>query len=104
MAGGGKPVKFHFDPEDRIVSLDDLALQAGLEAYDPAKDREDARRRLAYSLLALLCFVAVSILLAEFTGLINLDEAKDLAVAIFSPIVALVGTALGFYFGGNHSD
>ncbi len=36
-------------------------------------------------------------------GSLTLGEAKDLAEVIFSPIVVLTGTALGFYFG-VHQD
>jgi len=30
---------------------------------------------------------------------LSLEQAKDLAAVVFSPIVVLTGTALGFYFG-----
>jgi hypothetical protein len=71
--------------------------------YNPAEDRETARRRLAYGLLGLLWLVVGALLVADFAHWIELDDAKDLATAILAPIVVLVGTALGFYFGGNNS-
>ena len=71
--------------------------------YNPAEDRETARRRLSYGLLALLWVIVGALLIADFANWVELGEAKDLATAILAPIVVLVGTALGFYFGGNNS-
>lgn len=103
MAGERRRVKFSVDPSQRTVDLDALADKANLRAdpYNPAKDREDARRRLAYGLLGLLAAIVAALLGANFAGWISLAETKDLAAAILSPIVVLVGTALGFYFGGQ---
>jgi hypothetical protein len=103
VAGERRQVKLPVDPAQRTVDLDALAEKANLRAtpYDPAKDREDARRRLAYGLLGLLTAVVVALLGASFADWISLAETKDLAAAILSPIVVLVGTALGFYFGGQ---
>lgn len=96
----GKAPKLVLDPEGTF-DLDALAAAAGLKAYDPSEDREEARRRLAYGLLALLAVIALALLGADFGGLISTEETKDLAAAVLSPIVVLVGTALGFYFGGK---
>jgi fatty acid desaturase len=98
--GSKKPAKFELESGERI-DLDVLAEQQDLKAYDPAKDQEDARRRLAYGLLALLGFVVVALLVADFFHWVSTDDVKDLALAVLSPIVVLVGTALGFYFGGQ---
>jgi hypothetical protein len=100
MVGG--PPKFPLDPGEDI-NLDALADKADLRAYDPAEDREEARRRLAYGLLGLLILVVAALLGGDFSGLISIEETKDLALAILSPVVVLVGTALGFYFGGQES-
>jgi hypothetical protein len=37
-------------------------------------------------------------------NLLTSDEAKDLAAAVLSPVIAVTGTALGFYFGGRGGD
>jgi hypothetical protein len=44
------------------------------------------------------------ILLVIFTAtdLLSGDQAKTLAAAVLSPVVAVTGTALGFYFGAHH--
>jgi len=92
-------------PEELDVTSDPLGPPPSpkLEKTEIAKAREVARRRIAYGLLALLSVVCLALLLAEFAGWVKLDEDKDLATVILSPIVVLVGTALGFYFGGNSS-
>ncbi|HVD86858.1 MAG TPA: hypothetical protein VNB59_05565 [Solirubrobacterales bacterium] len=69
--------------------------------YNPAKDREIARRRLAYFTLGLLWLVVTSLFFGDFMHWISLGEAKDLATAILAPVVVLVGTVIGFYFGGD---
>jgi hypothetical protein len=101
---GPKPEKFEIEPGGQAINIDALSARADLQAfppYDPAEDREKARRLLAYGLLALLTTVVVALLAADFAGWIELDDTKDLAASILSPIVVLVGTALGFYFGGQ---
>ncbi len=82
------------DPESKV--------EPRLEPYDPAEDRETARRRLAYGLLFLLSVIAISLLGAAYADWITNDEAKNLAQAILAPVVVLTGTALGFYFGGKN--
>jgi hypothetical protein len=97
MSTSGTPAK---------VNLDQLAKEKGLGvegAHDVAKDREKARRRLAYGLLILLSAVSLALLIANFANWTDLNTTKDLATAILAPIVVLVGTALGFYFGGGQS-
>ncbi len=99
-----KPEKLEIKSGGGTINLDDLSAKADLQAYppyDPAEDREKARRLLAYALLALLSLVTLALLGANFAGWISLDDTKDLSASILSPIVVLVGTALGFYFGGK---
>jgi hypothetical protein len=61
--------------------------------------REDTRRYLAIGLAILLGIVALLLIALTADDDLTLGEAKDLALAIYSPIVVLTGTALGFYFG-----
>jgi hypothetical protein len=99
-----KAGKLELKPGQGAIDLDELSSKANLQAfppYDPAEDREKARRLLAYALLALLALVVVALLFANFFDWSSLGETKDLAASILSPIVVLVGTALGFYFGGQ---
>jgi hypothetical protein len=52
-------------------------------------------------LVALLVAVALCLVVFTATDLLSIDEAKDLAVAVLSPITVLTGTVFGFYFGGH---
>lgn len=69
------------------------------EKYDPTKHREQTRGRLAVGLAILLGIVGLLLIVLTAAKALTLDDAKDLAEAIFAPIVVLTGTALGFYFG-----
>jgi hypothetical protein len=64
-----------------------------------AHKREDTRRLLALGLAALLGVVGLLLIILTAEHEISLSDAKDLALAIYSPIVVLASTALGFYFG-----
>jgi hypothetical protein len=75
-------------------------LQLG-EKYDPAPVREKTRRQLALILAALLFLIAIALVVFTATDLLSSNQAKDLAAAVLSPVVAVTGTALGFYFGGR---
>jgi hypothetical protein len=67
--------------------------------YDPAEHREHTRAQLAEGLAVLLAVVAILLIVLTAAKAISISDAKDLAEVIFSPIVVLTGTALGFYFG-----
>lgn len=80
-----------------------LGLKApALRTYDPEPEREQSRRWLAYALVILLCATViasfVSLWLLDQDGFINLKALLEL---VFAPIITLVGTATGFYFGGR---
>jgi hypothetical protein len=75
-------------------------LQFGGE-YDPRPLRERTRSRLAQALVGALILVTLGLVVLTAFDAITVDEAKDLAVAVLSPLVAITGTALGFYFGGR---
>jgi hypothetical protein len=69
------------------------------EKFDPAEHREHTRARLAAGLALLLAVVGILLIVLTAADALTLEEAKDLAVVVLSPIVVLTGTALGFYFG-----
>ncbi len=86
--------------------------------YDPQKANDDARRNIAYALLVLLiivvafALVAISIVnsqpLDSTNSTIRAEDAKTDAERlvsvlniVFGPIVTLLGTATGFYFGSQ---
>jgi hypothetical protein len=51
----------------------------------------------------LLGLTALALIVLTAAGCLSIDETKDLAVSIFTPLVAVTGAALGFYFGGHRS-
>jgi hypothetical protein len=60
--------------------------------------QEDARQRLATWLLALLTVVVVfSLFMIAVKG--QTAQIADALEATFGPILALIGTVIGFYFG-----
>jgi hypothetical protein len=65
------------------------------------KHREGTRRWLAFGLLLLLAAIALLSVGAVILGLQNTDDVKSIADVVFPPIVALTGSALGFYFGSE---
>lgn len=61
--------------------------------------RERVRGVLAIFLLSLLGLVILTLLLAAIADWLTTTEVKDLLEPLITPLVALAGTALGFYFG-----
>jgi hypothetical protein len=70
--------------------------------YDPSPRREKTRSQLALGLLILLAAVALSLVGLTAAHRLAPETTKDLVAGILSPLVAVTGTALGFYFGGHH--
>jgi hypothetical protein len=65
--------------------------------YDIDAEQDKVRGRLAQGL-----FVLLSITVLATLGLLGADHINGQAAGIvLSPIVALTGTAIGFYFGGR---
>lgn len=65
------------------------------------RDQERTRGRIALLLLGLLILVALGLIVGPIVRTIDVDAAEKLAGSILSPVVGLVGTVLGFYFGQN---
>jgi hypothetical protein len=70
--------------------------------YDPSPRREKTRSELALGLLILLGLVALSLIGLTAWHRLAPETTKDLTEGILSPLIAVTGTALGFYFGGHH--
>lgn len=66
--------------------------------------REDTRRYLAIGLAVLLAVVGLLLIALTADNDLTLEQAKDLALTVYSPIVVLAGTALGFYFGVHQNE
>ncbi len=63
------------------------------------EEQEKIRGRLAQWLTGATIVIAVLLVFGLATDLLTSGELKDGAAAILSPLVALAGTATGFYFG-----
>ncbi len=76
------------------------APRGGLpETFKEKVEHEDETRRyVTYWLLGLLSVLEILAAAALVSGLITVEVFKELNVVI-APVVALTGTALGFYFG-----
>lgn len=69
--------------------------------YDPGRDRERVRGALALGLLVGLGLVIAAAFVSIWAQWMPEGDVKDLLTVIFGPVVALTGSALGFYFGGK---
>ena len=69
--------------------------------YDPLPRQEKTRSWLAFTLVGLLAFISLALIFLTAFGPLKPDETKDLVAGVLSPLVALTGAALGFYFGGH---
>lgn len=67
--------------------------------YDPAKTREWTRVFLAGTLVFILAIVVIAPLIMLGGKCVTIADLKELLTILVSPVVALVGAAVGFYFG-----
>ena len=70
-----------------------------VKTFDPNPEREKTRGDLARGLLWLLTFVVGGVLVFIALGRL---EGTVLTQSIFPSLIALAGTALGFYFGSQN--
>jgi len=102
------------DAVEVVPDLDALPRPAGPAVGTSAADnvapavtvnvearREGARLAIALILLGLLALLTIASLCGLLANLINARELKDVATALITPVVALVGAATGFYYGGR---
>lgn len=93
-----------------LPTLSSLNLNDNLpqtEKYNHIKEQETARRTIAYTLLAMMAVIII----AAFAYLFSLplstntkaysDNLVLLLQVIFTPMITLTGTAVGYYFGAN---
>ncbi len=98
MAAGGDGEDAGSD-QPRILTLARTPFEQ--KPFDPRPIRETTRSKIAIRLVWLLVLVSLALIGLTAGGLLTIDEAKDLAGAVLSPIIAVTGTALGFYYGGH---
>lgn len=68
------------------------------------KHDNDTRRRITYALLLLLAVVVCTSLALVGSHQVSSADMNELLDRLFTPLVALAGTALGFYFGERRRD
>jgi uncharacterized membrane protein YeaQ/YmgE (transglycosylase-associated protein family) len=69
------------------------------EPYDPTRDREVVRARVAYLMIGLLIGIVGAMIGGLLTGYLSADATEKVAAVILSPVVGLLGAVLGFYYG-----
>ena len=72
--------------------------------YNPGPQRERMRGALALVLLALFGLVIVFATSALWLQRIAIEDLKSFLEMIFTPLIALVGSVIGFYYGGKSSN
>ena len=65
-------------------------------------ERESTRKTLALVLLGILAIEILAALVAAFFPTVT-TSMKDMLGLVFTPTIALVGAATGFYFGQTRS-
>ncbi len=88
-------------------SSDTLPSSITAQPYDQERARDKARENIAYALIAILAgsILATLVLCAWLVGPYDADGNADRLVRVlnivFGPIITLVGSATGFYFGAQ---
>ena len=78
-----------YDPPIAVVEQD----------YDSRPQEDAARRNIAYILLAILAAICVATFWFIFAKFDKVEDLVSVLQIIFSPIIALVAAATGFYYG-----
>ena len=117
---GGAPTaageRNYSDDPDEVAASPRTAGAQGVQiagvnvAVDPLEQRLSLRERTRSTLaIALMTLLGVTILTALALAVLDVfydatDPLASFVQGIFGPVVALVGTALGFYFAGRESS
>ena len=72
--------------------------------YDPAPEREKVRGIIALTLILLLVGTVLLSFLSLWLEWVTAKDLESLLKLVLAPIVALAGSATGFYFGGKSSS
>jgi uncharacterized BrkB/YihY/UPF0761 family membrane protein len=69
--------------------------------YNQAEQRDKLRVWIAKALFFLISFFVAFSLIFYVVSPEKYKDIKDILTVVFSPLITLFGTVLGFYFGGN---
>lgn len=70
--------------------------------HDPVAFNDRMRGIVALTVLGLLGTVVAGSFVLLATNSVSIDELEGLLTIVFAPLVALAGSATGFYFGGRN--
>ena len=90
------------------VYFDDLLDEDDLEplqtlAFDPEPGREKVRAMVAGALIALLALLSCGALGAVIAG-VSGEEVRAITELVLPPVVALCGSAIGFYYATGREN
>jgi hypothetical protein len=98
-------------PNIQVTEVEDTTKNSPVPGPPPdlhtiniEEEREKKRGQIALLLVRLLVgLAAATMLLVALRNLLGftLSELKDILIVLIPPVVALVGTVSGFYFGGR---
>lgn len=89
------------NPDPDLVISDFREALSGLRSN--THDRDVVRSVIARRMLWLISILSVGIVAAAAAGCLELETAKDLALAFVAPIVGVFATVVGFFFGAEKS-
>jgi hypothetical protein len=69
------------------------------QAYNPEPAREKVRGAIAIALIALLIGLITVLFICVLAGVVLIADLDKIAATILTPIMGIVGTVLGFYYG-----
>ena len=90
-------VQAHQSPEQEIHHV---PAPCDGKTYDPRPLVDNARRTIAYLLIALLALLVIALLAMVAFDVITVSDIKEFGT-IFGPLVALVSAATGFYYANQ---
>src|SRR3712207_1148881 len=99
------------------VDLDDIRVRGGPPAgevpavrsitqqpYSPERHRESARLWVAFWLLGILTLLVLATFVALWGAWATIAELDTILKIMFGPLITLVGTMAGFYFGAASAE
>lgn len=97
MSGASGTTK---EPLDLTASEEpgDVA-KPGAAPYDPSQDREKVRGWIAIALIALLIGLITLLFIAILWKVVQVGDLDKIVATVLTPIMGIVGTVIGFYFG-----
>ena len=79
------------------------AAPPALEPFNLTKEQEKVRGRIAEGLLMMLGVIVLFAFLTLWAYGATFSDLEKLMTIVFGPVITLVGTATGYYFGNKTS-